>query len=233
MPHPLTPTVPNDAWPRPSGPCRAGSWTRGPSGTVAGAFCPARRRDTGRTRLGRLRDHRPGTRTLSRVQPGHLAGVTGSRPEHSWKERETRMVDYIDRRSGEVVEDGVESATVPLRLPGGAFHREPARTPPRHRNTQGRDLHDQDHARRFEGLRPGHRGGPVMTAGRTRPAPGGLGAWRPLGSGPSALAGVKGPSRWAVAAWEPAALLEAFPSLASDAGACPVSRRLAMCQRFA
>lgn len=72
-----------------------------------------------------------------------------------------------------------------------------------------------------------------MTARRTRPAPGGPGAWLPLGSGPSALAGVKGPSLWAVAAWEPAALLEAFPSLASDAGACPVSRRLAMCQRFA
>ena len=46
------------------------------------------------------------------------------------------MVDYIDRRSGEAVEDGVESATVRLRLPGGAFHREPARTPPRHRQTR-------------------------------------------------------------------------------------------------
>ena len=46
------------------------------------------------------------------------------------------MVDYIDRRSGEAVEDGVESATIPLRLPGGACHREPARTPPRPRQTR-------------------------------------------------------------------------------------------------
>ena len=145
------------------------------------------------------------------------------------------MVDYIDRRSGEAVEDGVESATIPLRLPGGACHREPARTPPRHRQTRrhtdttritptalkaSTGAANDDRPRR-PGEPDPRPAGPAPSHSRSNPEP------------PHSRARRVSASLWAVAAWESAALLEAFPASASDAGAGPESRRLAICQRFA
>lgn len=145
------------------------------------------------------------------------------------------MVDYIDRRSGEAVEDGVESATIPLRLPGGVCHREPARTPPRPRQTRrhtdttritptalkaSTGAANDDRPRR-PGEPDPRPAGPAPSHSRSNPEP------------PHSRARRVSASLWAVAAWESAALLEAFPASASDADAGPESRRLAICQRFA